>query len=151
MFGKKKENEVADMSSPVAPRSGSSQHHNSIVEGTMLEGTITADSDFRLDGEFKGTLNCNAKVIIGNNGNFNGTINCTNAVIEGRFDGKLNITEILHVREGALITGDVVTGKLVVQSGSVFDVNCKMTGFDESASTSYATVDDVMDSDEDEG
>lgn len=145
MFGKRKESDSMDTSvNTSVTKSGAPSHHNSIVEGTLLEGTIDADSDFRLDGEFKGTLNCKAKIIIGSSGNFNGTINCVNAVIEGRFDGKLNITEVLHVREGAQITGDVVTGKLVVQSGSVFDVNCKMTGFEEPVSSVYDDEEDDL-------
>ncbi len=146
MFGKKKDNSSADaMSSSNASKSSSSSlHHNSIVEGTSLEGTIDADSDFRLDGKFKGTLNCQAKVIIGSTGDFSGTIHCHNAVIEGTFDGNLNIQEVLHVREGAQITGDVITGKLVVQSGSVFDVNCKMTGLDSHSTADVDQADNVL-------
>lgn len=120
MFGKKTE----DNTSPV--RSSNSLLHNSLVKGSRLEGNVISDNDFRIDGEFVGNLNCTARVIIGPTGEFKGEIDCENAIIEGRFNGNLLIRGVLEVREGAVIEGDVETHKLVVQSGSVFDVNCSM-------------------------
>ena len=123
MFGKKE-----NMNSAATPRisGASSKQHNSLVPGTKVEGTITSENDFRIDGIFVGTLTCKARVIIGPSGNFKGDIICQNAIIEGTFDGKLEIHDVLEVREGAVIEGDVTTGKLQVQAGSVFDVKCVM-------------------------
>lgn len=101
--------------------------HNIIISTTSVEGTVIAENDFRIDGTFKGNLNCTAKVIIGAEGRFEGDIVCENAVIEGHFNGNLQVEEVLHVKESAVIYGEVVTGKLVVQSGSIFEVNCKMS------------------------
>jgi cytoskeletal protein CcmA (bactofilin family) len=99
---------------------------NSIVQGTELQGTIKAASDIRIDGMLKGNLDCKGKVIIGPTGNVDGDIQCENAVIEGFFSGLLIVSELLHVRETAKIEGDVHTKKLIVQSGSSFNVSCKM-------------------------
>lgn len=122
MFGKKENTH----STTVQRTSTSSMQHNSLVSGTHVEGTITSENDFRIDGSFKGTLTCKARVIIGPSGKFNGDIVCQNAIIEGIFNGKLDIHDVLEVREGARIEGDVTTGKLQVQAGSVFDVKCVM-------------------------
>ncbi|NJL74160.1 MAG: polymer-forming cytoskeletal protein [Saprospiraceae bacterium] len=43
----------------------SSHALNSLVHGTRVEGTISSDSDIRIDGAIKGKLTCKAKVIIG--------------------------------------------------------------------------------------
>lgn len=112
----------------------SSNAFNTLVSGTSVEGTIKADSDIRVDGTIKGKLFCDAKVIIGPTGSIEGEIKCQNAVIEGKFDGVLTVSELLNVRETAQIKGDVTTGKLIVQSGAVFNVTCTMTG-DKSASS----------------
>lgn len=123
MFGKK--TEFSD--GPTTQKSqSSSMLHNSLVNGTKLEGDVHSSTDFRIDGVFIGNLNCDARVIIGPGGEFDGTVFCENAIVEGRFNGKLNIRQVLEVKEGAVIEGDVVTNKLVVHSGSVFDVNCTM-------------------------
>jgi cytoskeletal protein CcmA (bactofilin family) len=99
---------------------------NALVKGTTVEGTVRCDSDIRVDGTIKGKLICKSKVIIGPTGSVEGEISCQNAVIEGRFKGTLSVTELLNVRETAEIDGDIATGKLLVQSGAKFNVDCKM-------------------------
>lgn len=138
MFGKKSEQNNREYSGGNKSYSGS-DGHNIIVGSTRLEGKVISDGDFRIDGYFKGDLQCDAKVIIGTEGSFEGDIACQNAVIEGTFEGNLNVKEVLYVRETANIKGDVVTGKLVVQSGSIFEVNCRMT---ESSETSEFKIEE---------
>jgi len=121
MFGSKKPTETASNYSSTSPNS-----INSLVIGTSVEGTISADNDIRIDGKLTGNLKCKGKVIIGAQGEVNGEINCQNAVIEGKFDGLLKIKDLLIVKESARITGDVDTDKLNVDGGAVFNVNCKM-------------------------
>ena len=125
MFGNKKKKQST--STPKTVSAPKSAGLNSLVHQTNLEGTINADSDFRVDGTIKGVLNCAAKVIIGPTGAVEGTIKCQNAVIEGQFTGELHVTDSLTVKENANLSGDVFTSTLVVQPGAVFNVVCKMT------------------------
>ena len=106
--------------------SSSSSSSNSLVQGTNIEGSLQADKDIRIDGTLTGTLNCKGKVIIGPTGYISGDVQCENAVIEGRFEGMLMVSDVLHVKETARVEGDVTTQKLVVQPGSIFNVKCKM-------------------------
>lgn len=99
---------------------------NSLVQGTEIEGTVKAESDIRVDGTIKGNLDCTAKVIIGPTGYIEGQINCANAIIEGRFEGILNVKDLLNVRNSAKINGEITTNKLIVEAGAVFNVTCKM-------------------------
>jgi len=101
---------------------------NSLVQGTSVEGTIIAGSDIRIDGSLKGVLDCKGRVIIGPDGSIDGEVNCQNAVIEGKFIGKLQVKELLNVRETANIQGEVLTGKLLVQPGAIYNVSCSMGG-----------------------
>lgn len=117
---------------------------NTIVSGTLIEGTIKSESDIRIDGVIKGSLNCNAKVIIGPTGFIEGEVRCKNAVIEGTFEGILQVSELLNVRESAKITGDVSTNKLIVQSNAVFNVTCQMGGIVKS--NSNGTISDSLNS-----
>ncbi len=127
MFSTKDKNESGKTGSFNPTTSGHSL--NSVVKGTSIEGTIKASSDIRIDGSIKGKLFGDAKVIIGPTGSVEGEIKCQNAVIEGKFDGVLNVKELLNVRENATVNGEVTTGKLIVQSGGVFNVTtCSMGG-----------------------
>ena len=135
MFGsKKKENNTTSKGSMIP--GGASHSLNTLVKGTLIEGTVKSESDIRIDGTIKGSLTCDAKVIIGPSGFVEGEIKCENAVIEGRFEGNLSVTDLLNVRETAYIQGDVRTNKLIVQSGAVFNVGCKMG----SSSNEYSKV-----------
>jgi len=101
---------------------------NSIVEGTIINGNITAPNDIRIDGELIGKLDCKGRVIIGPQGKIEGEIICINAIIEGTFSGTINVKELLSVKETGIITGDIITDKLMVQTGAVFNVSCSMGG-----------------------
>ena len=124
MFGSKKETPASNKKTTVS--SGSSNSLNSLVKGTKIEGTITSENDIRIDGIIEGTLTCKAKVIIGPTGVIKGDVKCENAVIEGRFEGNLSVTQLLTVKEAAEVHGDVITNKLLVQSGATFNVTCRM-------------------------
>lgn len=139
MFGKKTETP----SNPTTVRAGGSLSHNSLVQGSKLEGNVTSENDFRIDGTFIGNLQCQSRVIIGPSGEFKGEIDCQNAIVEGKFHGTMRTHEILEVREGAVIEGDVHTNKLVVQSGSIFDVKCSM-GDQEPVSTTSLIEESVL-------
>ncbi len=122
MFGSKKTEDNKTLSSPNNPNA-----LNSLVKGTVIEGNIVAESDIRIDGTIKGNLICNAKVIIGPTGYIEGEIKCVNAIIEGKFEGTLRVSELLHVKETADVNGDIKTNKLMVQPGALFNVACNMT------------------------
>jgi len=136
MFGnKKKDKEQKKSIIPSAP----AHSLNTLVKGTVVEGIVKSESDIRVDGTIKGSLNCNAKVIVGPTGFIEGDVKCENAVIEGRFTGNLQVAELLNVRETAEISGDVKTNKLIVQSGAIFNVTCQM-GIQASGNGSYSNV-----------
>lgn len=101
---------------------------NTLTTGTSIEGLINASNDIRIDGNLNGTLNCKGRVIIGPQGKIQGDVNCQNAIIEGTFSGNLKVEDILTVKESAVIEGEIVTGKINIQPGAIFNGNCSMGG-----------------------
>jgi cytoskeletal protein CcmA (bactofilin family) len=99
---------------------------NRIVEGTTIKGNIISQADFRLDGELTGNFQSKGKIVIGPAGSVTGDIICRNADIEGKFNGKINVAEILNVKQKASIYGEVVCGKLSVEPGADFSASCIM-------------------------
>lgn len=144
MFGSKKESTTTTTKKNGIVPTPSSNALNSLVHGTMVEGTIKSESDIRVDGVIKGALNCKSKVIIGPTGAVEGEIRCTNAVIEGSFEGRLVVNELLNVRETAKISGEVKTKQLIVQSGAVFDVTCTMGSSSSSSGSIKSTSQTVV-------
>jgi len=99
---------------------------NRIVEGTILKGDIISQADFRLDGELTGNFHSKGKIVIGPAGSVIGDIICKNADIEGKFNGKIQVLEILNVKHKASIHGEVICEKLSVDPGADFSASCTM-------------------------
>ncbi len=99
---------------------------NRIVEGTSIKGDIISHADFRLDGELVGNFTSKGKIVIGPGGSVTGDIKCKNADIEGRFNGKIEVDELLNLKSKAHIVGEVITGKLSVEPGAEFSASCVM-------------------------
>ena len=122
MFG----NQKKPSSSSSQNQSPNSSAINTLVTGTIVEGKIFAKSDIRIDGSVDGILQCDGKLIIGSEGRVEGESSCQNAVIEGTFRGILTVNDLLDVRENANVVGEIKTGKLIVQTGAIFNGNCDM-------------------------
>ncbi len=100
--------------------------HNALTAGSKIVGTITADSDFRVDGHVEGDLTCKGKVVVGQKGYIKGTIDCMNAEIYGTIDGKMNVSEILTLRQTAVINGEINVGTLIIEPNATFNGTCVM-------------------------
>ena len=99
---------------------------NRLSEGTTVKGDILSVSDFRMDGNLIGNFQTKGKIVIGQTGNIKGDIVCKNADIEGLFEGKIQVAEILNVKAKAVIHGEVICGKLSVEPGAEFSATCIM-------------------------
>lgn len=99
---------------------------NRIVEGTSIIGDIVSKADFRLDGELIGNFTSQGKLVIGVSGVVKGEIVCNNADIEGVFQGKIKVLEVLNIKATAHIHGEVAVGKLSIEPGADFTATCTM-------------------------
>jgi len=99
---------------------------NTLAVGTVIEGNVRSASDIRVDGSIFGNLTCDSKIIIGPSGIIEGDVSCASAHIEGKYKGKLTVGDILNIRENAVVNGDIITQKLIVQAGASFNGTCIM-------------------------
>ncbi|GAP71891.1 hypothetical protein SAMD00024442_2_52 [Candidatus Symbiothrix dinenymphae] len=100
--------------------------HNELTSGTLVKGTIQAEDDLRIDGKVEGLIECSGKVVVGSQAEIVGDIFCTNADIIGTVKGNLTIRDILSLKATAAFTGDVVTNRIEIEPGAVFNGTCKM-------------------------
>jgi len=97
-----------------------------ISSGTVLNGDVSSDSDLRIDGHINGNVSSRAKIIIGATGYVEGVVESQNADIAGRVLGNLSITELVQLRGGSEVTGNITAGKLQVDPLAVFNGQCQM-------------------------
>lgn len=101
---------------------------NIIAKNTTFIGDIISEGDFRVDGTIEGSIKTSGRIIIGKDGIIKGKTNCTNADVEGTISGELTVKQLLTLKQTANIQGDVNMGKLSVEPGAIFNVNCSMKG-----------------------
>ncbi len=104
----------------------STTQQNRIVQGTKITGTLVSEGGLRIDGEIDGDVTVKGKVVIGATGKIKGTLTCANADIEGNFNGKIVVKEMLSLRSTATIEGEVFINKLSVDPGASFNATCTM-------------------------
>mgnify|MGYP001463482553 FL=1 len=101
-------------------------HYSRIESSTKVKGEILSDGDFRIDGTLEGSIKTKGKVVVGKEGTIKGAVSCSNADVEGKINGNLFVSQTLNLRSTSFIDGDVVIGKLIVESGATFNASCSM-------------------------
>ena len=97
-----------------------------IAAGTSLKGDITSNGDIRIDGSLQGNIHCTAKVVIGANGTVEGDISGQQADIMGKVTGTIKVKELLQLKGGSIINGNLYAGKLQIEPSANFNGQCHM-------------------------
>ena len=117
MFNQKSKSDISlDSAIPV---SGASI----IASGTTLKGDITSTGDIRIDGTLNGNINCTAKVVIGANGIVEGDITGQQADIMGKVNGTIKVKELLQLKGGSTLSGNIYASKLQIETRPISTVN----------------------------
>ena len=117
MFNNKKEvNEVEKQSAST----------NLLSKGALIRGDYSSKGSLRLEGKIEGNVRCEAKIVLGETGRVVGDVHGQNVEIYGRVEGNLMVQATLTIRSTAQIEGDIQTEKMIVESGAVFNGQCKM-------------------------
>jgi len=101
---------------------------NIIGNGTKITGDIALKGDFRIDGELIGSIQSEGRIVIGSSGKVEGNISCQNADISGILKGNLQATDLTSLKSGAVVTGDLKTGRIAIELGAKYSGRCDMTG-----------------------
>ena len=91
-----------------------------IGKTTRLSGTISSDGSIRVEGSFEGTIESKSDVFIGPLGKVKADITAKNITISGNVEGNMFVDEKLEMMPGAVLNGDVVSKKLVIEDGAIF-------------------------------
>ena len=98
-----------------------------IGAGTTMKGDITSNGDLRIDGVLVGNIHCSAKVVIGANGVVEGDINGQTADIMGKVTGTIKVKDLLQLKGGSHLNGNIQATKLQIEPTANFNGQCHMT------------------------
>ena len=103
-----------------------SNSSNIIGKGTTISGNIESFGNVRIEGKVDGDIKTKSKVSLGESAEVVGNLLAQNADISGEVKGTVEVQEILILRPSAVINGDIITGKMIVEGGAIFNGTCKM-------------------------
>lgn len=96
-------------------------------KNTEIEGDLSFKGSFRIDGHFKGKIDSESVLIIGDNGKVEADVKIGNIIINGEIKGNIQAKEKVEINSNGRVIGTVVTPILVVEEGAYLDSTCQTT------------------------
>jgi len=92
---------------------------------TDFEGALKFKGSFRIDGNFKGKINSDSTLIVGENGKIEAEIKVGYIIINGEVKGTIQATEKVEITASGRVIGSIVAPKMVVEEGAYLETNCQ--------------------------
>lgn len=97
-----------------------------IGQGTHVDGTLISEAGLRIEGEYRGDIECKGDVIIGECGIARSNITARDVTVAGKVFGDITTKGRLTVTATGQLHGNVTASTLLIQDGGVFTGNCRM-------------------------
>jgi cytoskeletal protein CcmA (bactofilin family) len=94
---------------------------------TEINGDLNFKGSFRIDGRFKGKIDSDSMLTIGESGKVEADIKIGYVVIDGEIKGTVQASEKVEVHSNGRVIGSIVSPKLVVEEGAYLEANCQTT------------------------
>ena len=94
---------------------------------THIQGELNFKGSFRIDGHFKGKINSESILIIGDNGKVAADIQVGNIIIDGEVKGNVYAKEKVEIHSNGRVLGTIISPKLIINEGAYLEANCQTT------------------------
>ena len=92
-----------------------------IGKSVVIKGELSGSEDLYLDGEVEGSIELRShSLTIGPNGRVRANINAKDVVIHAKVDGNVRGSERVELKKSAVLNGDVITQRIVIEDGAFF-------------------------------
>ncbi|HDT14101.1 MAG TPA: polymer-forming cytoskeletal protein [Candidatus Aminicenantes bacterium] len=93
-----------------------------------FKGDLTFKGSFRIEGNFKGTINSDALLVVGERGKVEADVKVGQLVINGEIRGTLQATERIEVHDKGRVFGTILAPTLIVEEGAYIEATCQTKG-----------------------
>lgn len=92
-----------------------------IGKSVVIKGELSGSEDLYLDGEVEGSVELRShSLTVGPNGRIRANVNAKEVVIHGKVDGNVRGSDRVELKKSAVLNGDVVTQRIVIEDGAFF-------------------------------
>lgn len=108
-------------------RTGSPGELNGFLDaGCEVHGELRFEDTFRVHGRFKGTVESDGQLIVGEGGVVEGGVAVGELHVSGRLEGRVETTRRTEIGANGRVEGEINTPVLVIESGAFFQGQCTM-------------------------
>ncbi|MFH1533049.1 MAG: polymer-forming cytoskeletal protein [Pseudomonadota bacterium] len=97
-----------------------------IAEGTRVSGTIEGKEPLLVEGRVDGKIILENLLVVGKTATVEAEVFAQAVTIEGTFSGHIVAGDLVAIRSGARVTGEITTPRLIMEDGAVFDGTVRM-------------------------
>ena len=104
-----------------------SEVHTILGAEASFEGKLFYRGNIRIDGHFRGEIDSEDTLILGEGAHVEGIIRVGTLIVRGVVRGHAHAKCKTELLKGGCFYGEITTKALVVEDGAAFDGSCKMT------------------------
>lgn len=91
---------------------------------TVKTVKLSGAESVRIDGNFKGDIELDGYLQVGESGRVMGNLQVAYALIAGRIKGNITCRATVHLSSTSAVYGDITTSRIIVDEGAVFHGIC---------------------------
>ena len=100
--------------------------HDIIAEGTRVSGTIEGKAPLLIEGRVDGKIVLENLLVIGKTATVEAEVFAQAVTVDGTLSGRVVAGDLLAIRAGGRVTGEVTTPRLIVEDEAIFDGTISM-------------------------
>jgi cytoskeletal protein CcmA (bactofilin family) len=94
---------------------------------STFDGTFHSSRDLRIEGEAKGTIECQGTLMVAQGANVSAKVEAENVTVAGDLNGDIRCRGRLQIMPSGKVRGKVVTDSLVINEGAFYEGQLEMT------------------------
>ena len=100
--------------------------HTILGPESTFEGKLVFEGTVRIDGNFKGEIETNDILVIGQGANVEATATVGTIIVNGNYTGDIEAQSRVELNAPAQVRGNIKTAELTIAKGVLFEGNCQM-------------------------
>ena len=91
-----------------------------ISQGSKIKGDFELSAKLHIEGEIEGKINSINVISIGKTGVVKGELRANKLLVDGVFDGEIEV-DVLEITKSGKVIGNIVIKDLIIEQGGVFE------------------------------
>ena len=97
-----------------------------IDQGSEFEGKLSFKDTVRIDGRFRGEIQSENTLLVGETGEIEATIQSETVIVCGVVTGNITAGRQVVLHKGARVDGDILTPSIVIEEGAILNGQISM-------------------------